>query len=119
MAVDYQVYHVLDGDTSIVAQPGVQSRVFGGTNFPSFVALQYRLRCWTQLGARGNGQQLPGPENENTVLTATILYLIEFDDTAVSNAYTFTFNALQRSEFCALHPGVIYNFPIPCMMVLR
>ena len=96
MVVDSQVYHMLDRDTSIVAQPGVQSRVFGGAHFLSSVALQYRLCCWTQLGARGNRQRLRGPESENTVLTAITHYPIESDDTPVSNAYT----PPQRSKFC-------------------
>ena len=76
VAVDYQVSRMLDGDTSIVAQPGVPSRVFGGAYLPSSVDLQYRLCCWAQLGARGNRQQLWSPENENTVLTVTTHCLI-------------------------------------------
>jgi len=57
------VSRVLDGDTSIVAQPGVQSGIFGRTHFLSPVDLRYHLRRWTQLGTRGHCKQLPVLEN--------------------------------------------------------
>jgi hypothetical protein len=108
MVVDSQVYHMLDRDTSIVAQPGVQSRVFGGAHFLSSVVLQYRLCCWTQLGARGNRRRLRGPEKENTVLTAITHCPTESDDKSVSNAYT----PPRWSKFCTLHFCVTYNVQV-------
>ena len=54
MAFSLQISSVLDGDTSIVAQPGVQGRIFGRTHFLSSVDLQCHLRPWTQLGTRGH-----------------------------------------------------------------
>ena len=55
-----QVSDVLDGDTSIVAQPGVQSRISGGTHFLPLVDLRCHLCRRTQLGTRGDCKQLPG-----------------------------------------------------------
>lgn len=52
MAFGVQISGLLDGDTSIVAQPGVQGGIFGRTHFLSFVDLQCHLRPWTQLGTR-------------------------------------------------------------------
>ncbi len=54
MVFGFQISHMLDGDTSIVAQPSVQSGIFGRTHFLSLVDLQCHLRCWTQLGTRGH-----------------------------------------------------------------
>jgi hypothetical protein len=53
MAFGVQISSVLDGDTGIVAQPGVQGGISGRTHFLSSVDLQCHLRPWTQLGARG------------------------------------------------------------------
>ena len=71
MVVAYvcQVSHVLDRDTSIVAQPGVQSGIFGGTHFLSPMDLQYHLRRWSQLGIRGHCKQLPGLGNKDVIVT--------------------------------------------------
>jgi len=55
-----QVSDVLDRDTSIVAQPGVQSRISGGTHFLPLVDLRCHLCRRTQLGTRGDCKQLPG-----------------------------------------------------------
>ena len=60
MALIGQVSDVLDGDTSIVAQPGVQSRISGGTHFLPLVDLRCHLCRRTQLGTRGYCKQLPG-----------------------------------------------------------
>ena len=54
MAFGVQISSVLDGDASIVAQSGVQGRIFGGTHFLSSVDLQRHLRPRTQLGTRGH-----------------------------------------------------------------
>ena len=54
MAFGVQISSVLDGSTSIVAQPGVQGGIFGRTHFSSSVDLQYHLRPWTQLGTCGH-----------------------------------------------------------------
>ena len=69
MAFVCYVSRVLDGDTSIVAQPGVQSGIFGGTHFLSPVDLQYHLRRWTLLGTRGHCKKLPVLESEDAILT--------------------------------------------------
>ena len=52
MALGVQIFSVLDGDANIVAQSGVQGRIFGRTHFLSSVDLQCHLRPWTQLGTR-------------------------------------------------------------------
>jgi hypothetical protein len=49
-----QISHMLDGDTSIVAQPGVQIGISGAARFLSPVDLQCHLLHWTQLGTRRN-----------------------------------------------------------------
>jgi hypothetical protein len=54
MAFGVQISCVLDGDTSIVAQSGVQGGIFRGTHFLSSVDLQCHLHPWTQLGTRGH-----------------------------------------------------------------
>lgn len=54
VAFGVQISSVLDWDTSVVAQPGVQSGIFGRTYFFSSVDLQCHLRPWTQLGTRGH-----------------------------------------------------------------
>lgn len=54
-----QVSDVLDRDTSIVAQPGVQSRISGGTHFLPLVDLRCHLCPRTQFGTRGDCKQLP------------------------------------------------------------
>ena len=54
LAFGVQISSVLDGDTSIVAQPSVQGGIFGRTYFLSPMDLQCHLRPWTQLGTRGH-----------------------------------------------------------------
>ena len=54
MALVCQVPHVLDWDTGVVAQPGVQSGISRGTHFLPPVDLQCHLCRRTQLGTRGN-----------------------------------------------------------------
>lgn len=73
MAFFCQISHVLDGDTNIVAQPGVQSGIFRGTHFFSPMDLQYHLRRWTLLGTRGYCKQLPG-----LILTAIAPHRVSF-----------------------------------------
>ncbi len=55
----FQISRVLDGDASIVAQPGVQGGIFGRPHFLSPVDLQCHPRHWTQLGTRGHCRELP------------------------------------------------------------
>ena len=73
MGFVFQISYVLDGDTGIVAQPGVQSGISWGAHFLSLVDMQYHLRRWAQLGTRGNCRQLSGLEIENAVFNAITL----------------------------------------------
>ena len=54
MAFGVQISSVLDGNTSAVAQPGVQGGIFGRTHFLPSVDLQCYLRPWAQLGTCGH-----------------------------------------------------------------
>jgi hypothetical protein len=111
MAFVCQVSRVLDGDTSIVAQPGIQSGISGGTHFLSPVDLQYYLRRWTQLGTRGHCKQLPGLENDDAILTpvaqrSTFITRSPLDDAADFRAYALMLHCDELSLYFAFLPNI-------------